>query len=64
MTSRDVIARLVKASWRQVRQRGGHVQFKKDGAATLVTEPHPKKNLKLGTLCSIEKASGVKLSER
>jgi len=64
MTSREVIARLVKAGWRQVRQRGSHAQLKKDGVAALVTVPHPKKDLKLGTLRSIEKASGVKLMER
>jgi predicted RNA binding protein YcfA (HicA-like mRNA interferase family) len=64
MTSREVMARLIKAGWRQVRQRGSHVQLKKDGVAALVTVPHPKKDLKLGTLRSIEKASGVKLMER
>lgn len=64
MTSREVIARLMKAGWRQVRQRGCHVQLKKDGVVALVTVPHPKKDLKLGTLRSIEKASGVTLMER
>lgn len=64
MQSREVISRLEKAGWRQVRQRGSHVQFKKDGMAALVTVPHPKKDLKLGTLRSIERASGVKLTER
>lgn len=64
MQSRDVIARLEAAGWRKVRQRGSHVQFKKDGAAALVTVPHPKKDLKIGTLRSIERASGLKLTER
>ena len=64
MQSREVIARLEKAGWRKFRQRGSHIQMKKDGVAALVTVPHPKKDLKLGTLRSIERASGVKLTER
>ncbi|KPP80751.1 MAG: hypothetical protein HLUCCA04_11330 [Oceanicaulis sp. HLUCCA04] len=61
LASRDVIARLEKAGWRKIRQRGSHVQMKKDGVAALVTVPHPKKDLKRGTLRSIERASGVQL---
>ena len=64
MQSREVIARLEKAGWRKVRQRGSHIQLKKDGVAALVTVPHPKKELKIGTLRSIERASGVTLTER
>jgi len=61
LASRDVIALLEKAGWRKIRQRGSHVQMKKDGVAALVTVPHPKKDLKRGTLRSIERASGVQL---
>ncbi|AZU03689.1 hypothetical protein X907_1151 [Glycocaulis alkaliphilus] len=61
LTSREVIARLEKAGWRKIRQRGSHVQMKKDGVAAIVTVPHPKKDLKRGTLRSIERASGVQL---
>ena len=63
MKSREVIARLEVAGWRRVRQRGSHVQFKKDGVSALVTVPHPRKDVKLGTLRSIERASGVKLTD-
>jgi predicted RNA binding protein YcfA (HicA-like mRNA interferase family) len=63
LASRDVIARLEKAGWRKVRHRGSHVQMKKDGVAAIVTVPHPKKDLKRGTLRSIERASGVRLTE-
>lgn len=63
MKSREVIARLEVAGWRRVRQRGSHVQFKKDGVLALVTVPHPRKDVKLGTLRSIERASGVKLTD-
>jgi predicted RNA binding protein YcfA (HicA-like mRNA interferase family) len=61
LTSREVIARLEQAGWRKIRQRGSHVQMKKDGVAAIVTVPHPKKDLKRGTLRSIERASGVQL---
>lgn len=61
LASREVIARLEKAGWRKIRQRGSHVQMKKDGVAAIVTVPHPKKDLKRGTLRSIERASGVQL---
>ncbi len=63
LTSREVIARLEANGWRQVRRRGSHVQFKKSGVAALVTVPHPRKDLKRGTLKSIERASGVRLVE-
>lgn len=61
LASREVMARLEKAGWRKIRQRGSHVQMKKDGVAAIVTVPHPKKDLKRGTLRSIERASGVQL---
>jgi len=35
----------------------------KDGAAAVVTVPHPKKELRIGPLRSIERAGGVKLTE-
>jgi len=36
-------------------------RIKKDGLAAIVTVPHPAKDLKRGTLRSIERASGVSL---
>jgi len=63
MQSREVIARLERDGWKRVRQRGSHVQLKKDGVAAIVTVPHPRKDLKIGTLRSIERASGVNLTK-
>jgi len=63
MHSRDVLARLEKAGGRHVRQRGSCIQLMKDGAAAVVTVPHPKKELRIGPLRSIERAGGVKLTE-
>jgi predicted RNA binding protein YcfA (HicA-like mRNA interferase family) len=64
MRSRDVIAALTKDGWQQVAQKGSHVQFKHPAKAGRVTVPHPKRDIPIGTLRSIEKQSGLKLRER
>ena len=61
MNSRDVILALIAAGWREVARRGSHAQFKHDTIPGRVTVPHPKKELPLGTLRSIEKQAGMKL---
>lgn len=61
MKSADVIKVLKANGWEQVRQRGSHCQFKKEGNPNVVTVPHPKKDLAPGTLRSIEKQSGLTL---
>jgi predicted RNA binding protein YcfA (HicA-like mRNA interferase family) len=62
MNSKDVISALIAAGWRQVAQKGSHVQFKHETISGRVTVPHPKRDLPLGTLRSIEKQSGLKLT--
>ncbi len=62
MTSREAIKALEAAGWLQVRQKGSHKQFKHPDRPGLVTVPHPSKDLKPGTLRSIERQSGVVLS--
>jgi len=59
MKSADVIKVLKADGWEQVRQRGSHCQFRKPGNPNLVTVPHPKRDLPIGTLRSIEKTSGL-----
>jgi predicted RNA binding protein YcfA (HicA-like mRNA interferase family) len=61
MRSRDVIERLEAAGWREVGQKGSHVQFKHPKRPGRVTVPHPKREIPIGTLRSIEKQSGLKL---
>ncbi|QCK88488.1 type II toxin-antitoxin system HicA family toxin [Phreatobacter aquaticus] len=61
MRSREVIARLEVDGWVKVAQAGSHVQFKHPARPGRVTVPHPKTDLPLGTLRSIEKQSGLKL---
>ncbi len=61
MNSKDVISALMAAGWRQVAQKGSHVQFKHETIPGRVTVPHPKKEFPIGTLLSIEKQAGIKL---
>ncbi len=58
MDSRDVIRRLRREGWQLVRTKGSHHQFKHPQRPGLVTVPHPKRDLPLGTLRSIAKQAG------
>jgi predicted RNA binding protein YcfA (HicA-like mRNA interferase family) len=48
--------------WSEVRIKGSHHHFKHPSKPGLVTVKHPAKDIPIGTLKSIEKQSGVKLS--
>jgi predicted RNA binding protein YcfA (HicA-like mRNA interferase family) len=61
MNSRDIIAALAADGWRQVAQKGSHLQFKHPLKPGRVTVPHPTKEIPAGTLRSIEKQSGLRL---
>jgi predicted RNA binding protein YcfA (HicA-like mRNA interferase family) len=60
MSSREVIRRLTDDGWYDVAQVGSHVQFKHAVKPGRVTVPHPKRDLPIGTLKSIEKQAGIK----
>jgi predicted RNA binding protein YcfA (HicA-like mRNA interferase family) len=62
MKSRDVIKALEAAGFEKVAQKGSHLQYKHPDRKGRVTVPHPKHDLPIGTLKSIEKQSGVKLT--
>ncbi|MBW6400764.1 type II toxin-antitoxin system HicA family toxin [Roseomonas sp. HJA6] len=62
MDSRAVIAALKADGWEQVAQKGSHCQFKHPTKPGRVTVPHPKRDLPVGTLRSIEKQAGMRLS--
>lgn len=62
MKSADVIKALKADGWEQVAQKGSHVQFKHPTKPGRVTVPHPKKDIPIGTLKSVEKQSGLKLT--
>ena len=61
MNSRNVISALARDGWLQVAQKGSHVQFKHPTKPGRVTVPHPRKDIPLGTLRSIEKQANLKL---
>jgi predicted RNA binding protein YcfA (HicA-like mRNA interferase family) len=61
MNSRDIIRLLERAGWRRVAQKGSHVQFKHPELPGRVTVPHPKQDVPLGTLRSIETQAQMKL---
>jgi predicted RNA binding protein YcfA (HicA-like mRNA interferase family) len=60
MDGRNVIRRLERDGWYEVNRVGSHKQFKhptkkaRDG-------PHPKRDIPIGTLKSVEIQTGIKL---
>lgn len=61
MNSRDIIRALERAGWSHVATKGDHWQFRHATLPGRVTVPHPKRDLPIGTLRSIEKQSGLTL---
>ncbi len=64
MNSRDLIRILKKEGWYEVRKSGSHLQLKHPSKKGRVTIPHPKKDIPIKTLKSIEKQAGIKLIRR
>jgi len=62
MKSADIVKRIEADGWYKVAQKGSHIQFKHPVKPGGVTVPHPKKDIPIGTLKSIEKQAGIKLS--
>ena len=61
MKSADIIKALRADGWEQVAQKGSHIQFKHTSKPGRVTVPHPKRDIPIGTLRSIEKQANLKL---
>jgi predicted RNA binding protein YcfA (HicA-like mRNA interferase family) len=62
VTSAEVIRILKAAGWELVRTKGSHHHFGHPSKPGIVTVPHPKKDFPIGTLKSIEKQAGVRLT--
>jgi predicted RNA binding protein YcfA (HicA-like mRNA interferase family) len=60
-SSREIIVALLKDGWVEAGQTGSHRHFEHPSKPGKVTVPHPKRDLPIKTIRSIEKASGVKL---
>lgn len=61
MDSKTVVRLIEADGWRQVGQKGSHMQFKHPTKPGKATVPHPTKDVPLPTLKSIERQTGVKL---
>ncbi len=56
--SRDIVRRLEKDGWREVRVKGSHHQFKHPNKTGRVTVAHPKKDIPLKTVQDIYRQAG------
>lgn len=61
MSSKEVLKILKKDGWYVSTSEGSHFQLKHPTKKGKVTVPHPRKDLPLKTIKSIEIQSGVKL---
>jgi predicted RNA binding protein YcfA (HicA-like mRNA interferase family) len=61
--SADIIKTLKADGWLEVARKGSHAQFKHPTKKGRVTVPHPKKDIPLGTLISIERQAGIKFRQ-
>ena len=59
MDSRKLIIELKADGWVLVRINGSHHHFSHPVKSGLVTVPHPKKELPVGTVKSIRKQAGI-----
>lgn len=64
MNSRELISELLAAGWELVRVTGSHHHFRHPNFAGLVTVPHPKKDLPVGTVKSIRRQAGLDHSRK
>ena len=61
MDSREVLKLLKADGWVEVAQKGSHLQLMHPSKPGRVTLPHPKRDLAIGTLASVERQSGLRL---
>lgn len=61
-SSREVIKMLIADGWYEVGCVGDHHQFKHPTKKGRVTVTHPRKDIPIKTLKSIEKQAGIKIA--
>ncbi|SAL17244.1 YcfA-like protein [Caballeronia cordobensis] len=59
MESSRLIRMLMDDGWQLDRIVGSHHHFKRRGSTRLVTVPHPRKDLSIGTVRSVLKTAGL-----
>jgi predicted RNA binding protein YcfA (HicA-like mRNA interferase family) len=62
VSSAEVVRRIKADGWRHVRTKGSHQHFKHPVRKGITTVPHPRRDIPIGTLKSIERQSGVRLT--
>ena len=62
MKSGALMKLIKEEGWQLVRIRGSHHHYKHLSRSGLVTVPHPKKDIPIGTVKSILKQAGIKIS--
>ena len=62
MKSGALMKFIKEEGWQLVRIRGSHHHYKHPSRSGLVTVPHPKKDIPIGTVKSILKQAGIKIS--
>lgn len=61
MRSADVLKALKADGWQVVRVSGSHHQLRHPEKPGTVTVPHPKADIPIGTLRSIERQAGIRI---
>ena len=56
------LMKLIEEGWQLARIKGSHHHYKHPNRKGLVTVPHPKKDIPIGTVKSILKQAGIKVS--
>ncbi|MDY0365611.1 MAG: type II toxin-antitoxin system HicA family toxin [Arcobacter butzleri] len=60
MNAKEILKKLIEAGFYQKSQNGSHIKMT-NGEKTTIVPNHGKKDIKIGTVKSIEKYTGVKL---
>lgn len=60
MGSKELIKIIELHGWELVRTKGSHHTYKKNKTSEILTIPHPKKDLPIGTVNQILKKAGIK----
>lgn len=63
MNGKEIIKILEKNGYQEVRVKGSHHMLENMNGKTVTVPVHGKKDIKIGTLKSIEKKSGVLLKQ-
>lgn len=61
MDSKAVVKELQARGWKLLRTRGSHHIFRHPDSTTIAVVPHPKRDLPIGTVKALERATGLKL---